>query len=277
MAEIDPINLPPQWVYGGLVPQKGTGSVYFNCTLHQVVSRVSEVTDNPIEDGSSVVDHIIHRPLEVSLEVILYGAGFFGESSAELRLSALDYMRVNGRLLTLMVSTLDDATSLSTGEEDVGAGFAPNDLQRSGREGKNQYKSYENMLVTSLVVTDTPDIGIVTESIRLSLKLKQVKIVKSVQETVTLVKHKKKKRGGFKGADAAYLKRKQAEQDARLQAAELAELGQKVSGVIEDIKKDWDERSRAIADKKFRESDRLSQSRLQALEDRKKIDDGFGF
>lgn len=174
------------FIYGGLF-HKGSGtSVFFDCTLHQVIHRGSEVTSNPIEDGSSIADHIIKLPMKVDLEVILASTKFFGQKPATARLEILNSFMESGAVLSLAVSTLDK-DRFSTGDSDQ---FI------SGGTGA-ALTVHDNMAITSLTVTDTPEVGLVSGVIRLSMKLEQITVVSSAQETkVTGNKHKKKRNRG---------------------------------------------------------------------------------
>lgn len=140
-----------------------------DCTLFEVHTFNSEVTESPIEDGSSIVDHIINRPVELSIEAIITGkkelkadGTVVGFSSAKERFGVLNQTRAQGSAVSVL----------------------------------NGMGTYPNMVITNLTITNTPEASIHNDTIRFSMSLKQVVVVNSLQVTITPDKYKKKKKRG---------------------------------------------------------------------------------
>lgn len=138
---------------------ENTTILFLDCNLFETHQFTSEVTENPIEDGSSVVDHIINKPLQVQIEAIISSvSGDLDEAKDSF--SVLNRMRSEGKLVEL----------------------------------GTPFELYENMVITELRVINTPEITVSNGTIRFSMRLTQVKLVKSLQVTVVGVKYKKRRR-----------------------------------------------------------------------------------
>lgn len=138
-----------------------TQVITLDCNLGETHDFSSEVTDNPIEDGSTIVDNVVSLPTELTIDAVLYGEDSNGSTSKE-RFAILNTMRREGRLL--VITTPFDA--------------------------------YDNMLITSLSLANTIEDSAFQGNIRFSMSVKNVVIVNSLQSTVTPSRYKKKVKRG---------------------------------------------------------------------------------
>jgi len=124
-------------------------TITIDCNLFETHTYNSDITENPIEDGTTVIDHSVQIPVRLDIEAIIVGGKFDGaDETAQERFEVIDTFRKEAALLYVTTPQTD----------------------------------HDNMLISSLRVSKTSEIG---EAIRFSMSLKQVTIVNSLEVSTT--------------------------------------------------------------------------------------------
>ena len=131
----------------GAAPVKIGSNLIFDCVLRESHDMTNKVTEFPVEDGSSISDHIISSPRELQIEGIITNSPvsiFGGRLSEGARGTAQD-----GKL---------------TGRGVNRAELAFKELERIHTSGQlvnitGRYKVYENMAMISAPVVRDPGDG----------------------------------------------------------------------------------------------------------------------
>ena len=137
------------FIYGQLYPGFRLGAFTADMTIVETHERTSDITDEPVEDGATIQDHIIRDPERITLE------GFITD--------------------TPIILSVGGATGIG---KTVDAFGVLDDIWRRGDVMivETAYKRYENMVITSLTMPkNTPN------SMRFTVELKQINYV-STQE-----------------------------------------------------------------------------------------------
>lgn len=138
------------------------GNLEFNLIDTETHEWKREVTSNPVENGSPISDHIIDQPDSLTITGMISNAPILG--------------------------LLDEASGLIDGslssQDYVAQAF---DLLDNLRQSKQlikiytRYKTYSNMVLQSVSIPRTPDIG---DSITVTIQAISVRIVNSQKTTI---------------------------------------------------------------------------------------------
>jgi len=197
-----------------------------DASLSESHTRDSQVTRNPIEDGSTVSDHVMLNPIKLTIEglisdspvsIIQSAVGTAVSSASQLANSAIGGL--GGAVAGNSVGgALGSLAGLLTGTpRDPKDAF--NELENIWKKRRpikiiTALKKYENMILTNLNVPRNAQIG---KSLRFSATLEEIKIVKSSIITIPSFKV-----GGNASAQSAAQLGKQATSQAGAATSENA-------------------------------------------------------
>ena len=143
------------------------GMIQIDATVQETHVTTAEVTENPVEDGASVVDHVQLRPVEITIEGVI--------SDTPLGLPILQNIVAVGRTV---------ATIFGKQRRSVDAYNALLKLQKERKPFTvtTGLKVYPNMILTELSVPRTSQ---TSRAIHFTAVMREVVIVKSQEVAAT--------------------------------------------------------------------------------------------
>lgn len=182
-------------------PQKAQiGVMQLDASLNETHSRVATVTNNPIEDGSLISDHITLEPIKLVLQgvvsdtplnlqqsVIGAGAGAvtdvtsnfiggLGATALSLGAGSVAGLVSNRTTFTAIDSNGNEIETNSSSNNDAFKYLEELYFNRTPFTVVTKLKKYESMVITSL---DVPRNAQTAGGLQFTVNLQQVKIVKS--------------------------------------------------------------------------------------------------
>lgn len=121
-----------------------------------------QVTDNPVEDGEPVADHIIKNPITLEIQAIITDAPIKGILESASR---------------ALIRTFEGSKYTS---DCFGALMALYEL-KSYLTVYTEYKTYENMVIENITIPRDPKDG---EALIFNISLKQIRVVSTATTTV---------------------------------------------------------------------------------------------
>ena len=170
----------------------------FDATLKETTTLESDITENPVETGVTVTDHVREKPMMLSLEIIQTDFPLTTGSTAAYNDSGNSSGKVGND------SSIHPSVDISNREGARNRHIeAVSKLDRLRKEAVllevlTKYGPYKNMLIQSI---ELPRDSSLLDAAHIMLKLKQIKTVELVSvldERPKIVHAKRKSNGGNK-------------------------------------------------------------------------------
>lgn len=196
--------------------------VILDATLQEVITKNSDVTEFPVEEGKSITDHVRPKPVELRLDGIVSDTPLDrGLLDAVLRASNLAAIGSGGGTAAGIASVALDAGGairqlLAAGEprRSVDAYDQLSELYEEGQTVTivTPFEQFESMVMAELIITRDRETG---DALRFAAHFREIVTVDAQTTTVTIPGAKKQL--GAKSLDAAPAKTKESNDTALMQ------------------------------------------------------------
>jgi hypothetical protein len=180
-------------------------TLVLDCSITETHTVANDVTEHPVETGFNVTDHVRAKPDELTIEGIVTNTPF----------SQTQRTRIVQALGITFASATDADQILGQPGYAEAAYTSLRDVRDSGRliTITTSLRTYENMVMTSLVVPRNKDVG---DALRFTAQFKRVRVVSNklaaAKKSSSPAKTVKNGKQAPKGTDAATQKKSLAYQ-----------------------------------------------------------------
>lgn len=131
----------------GDIPGIGGGALTADIVKQITASAESEVTNHPIEDGSEISDHVIHRPRRVTFE-FAQSATPLGESETEWKQLPIDVRQSQFKPTGLLAITMLAGAAVAAIGAALGIGGGPAEVWTlTAKEDKDRIHALHDKLI----------------------------------------------------------------------------------------------------------------------------------